>query len=461
MMRVWCSLIFVAVSAMGFSQTDETLRLLQSSDWAGAQKALVAAKTVHLPNLIEVVGSGTSQVRTRAAIALRLIDDESAVPALCNAFQKSSPKVRQEILWTVVNLQRHQDFGMHGEPYDLDKQAKPIIDLGKATVPHLIDWLGKPERQVDYRIKYVLVQALGDIGDARAVGPILRAMKSEAPMWVATCMEAAVKYDDPRVIPAIVERIDVEFSRDFSDTPGVWVLKKMPEKAFPHLVKGVKEHPRGTGRAWCIQTLKAIGDQRATPTVIEATSDPSAMARFYAFSFLFEFPTPLAEAATIRGLIDPDDQVRDIALSAAKVCGAKPTFGTLLGFLRDADASIRSEAVRALEDLGRSRVKNHLLTMLRNPDLCRDGILGIRILRLREADTVGSLIALIGRRAKDDPEICDRAVEALVEIGEPALAPLTEAAKDASSESLVYYNKALLQIRAKTTSTTSAPPQSA
>ncbi len=453
---------------MGLSQTNETLRLLQSSDWTEAQKALVASKAVHLPNLIDLLASGTPQVRTRAAIALRLIDDESAVSALVKAFADSDPAIRKEAVWALASLLRYKDFGYHGEPLDKVDRIKPLIDLGKSAVPHLVQLLDKSEEEVSDSVRFSISRTLGEIGDRGAVEGLLREIKRSSHWNLHVNMEAAAKFNDPRVIPAIIDKIDDDIE-SYGDTPGVWVLRELKDKAYPYLIQASRRHARDSVRGYCIHTLKHIGDQRAIPTILAATQDAGPFTRMMAFSALCELKTPDAAPAILRGLADEDKGVRAAATRAAAANQIQTSFEEILRMTKEDDIGIARAAVQALVQVDREKAKGHLLVLLLDERLCRYAIEGVKTLQMKEAE--GVLISLLTSKeryvASDAATVLgllkstnaipylieainastellpSYASEALAQIGKPALSALLDEMRKAPHEKLAYYIRAL------------------
>ena len=320
MRAILLSCVFAAIT---LAHGQDAVSLLQSRNWTRNQKELVHDRAWYYPALIEALSHPDEVVRSRAAITLRLLNDKASIPALQQAFRSSKGPARQEALWTILNLIRHTDFGMHGEPFGVEESSKAISDLGNDTVPYLVKWLRQLHHDRDYKVKLPIFAALGNLKDSRSVDDLLHQTKNLW-MWdLYYCFRALAQFDDPRVPAVMVRDIYKGEGGAYADTVAYWFLRKMPEKAYPHLLEGVTKHHYEVGRWWCIVFLSRRNDARTHPVVLKATSDQSAQVRRIAFSYFSAVRYPEAEKAIRRGQRDPDESVREEARSAAEHNGIK------------------------------------------------------------------------------------------------------------------------------------------
>lgn len=320
MRAILLSCVFAAIT---LAHGQDAVSLLQARNWTRNQKELVHDQAWYYSALIEALRHPDEVVRRRAAITLRLLNDKASVPALQEAFRSSKGPAKQEALWTILNLIRHTEFGMHGEPFDLEERSKAISDLGNDTVPYLVKWLRQLDHDRDYEIKLPIFAALGNLKDSRSVEELLRQTK-DLWMWdLYYCFRALVQFDDPRVPAVMVRDIYKGEQGAYVDTVASWFLSKMPEKAYPHLLEGATKHRFSEGRRWCVVLLSRRREARTHPVMLKATSDKSAQVRRIAFNYFSSVRYSEAEKAIQRGLRDPDESVREEARSAAEHNGIK------------------------------------------------------------------------------------------------------------------------------------------
>lgn len=321
-MRFFLLLCLFAIANLSHGQ--DAVSLLKARHWTRNQKQLVNERAFYYPSLIEALGNSDEKIRSRAAIVLRLLDDEASIPALQEAFRTSKREAKHESLWAILKIIRHTYYGMHGEPWDLEKRSKVISDLGKDTVPYLVKWLRQLDPIEDYGMKLPIFAALVDLNDPRSIDELLR-QTEELWMWdLYHCFRALVKFDDPRVIPTLIRNIYKGSGADYGDTVAYWFLKEMPEKAYPHLLEGVRKSKYAEGRWWCIVfLLSQPEDARTHAVVLKATADKEAQVRRIAYSYFAVFKYPTAEQAIRRGLRDPDKSVREEAEKVAEKNGIK------------------------------------------------------------------------------------------------------------------------------------------
>lgn len=321
-MRVWFLVVLIATMSLGNAQ--DAVSLLKARHWTRNQKQLVNERAFYYPELIEALKNPDEVIQSRAAIVLRLLDEKAAIPALQEAFRSSKGPAKQETLWAIVNLIRHTDFGMHGEPWELQKQSKPISELGKESVPYLVKWLRQLDHVKDYRIKLPIFAALADLKDPRSADELLRQTNQLWGWGLFYCFRALVELDDPRIFPTLVRDIYKGGLEDHVQTVSWWFLERAPQKAYPHLLEGVVKHRYPVARWWCIVfLLSQPEDARTHPVVLKATTDKEVQVRRIAYTYFATFKYPAAEQAIRRGLSDPDESVRAEARLAAEKYGIK------------------------------------------------------------------------------------------------------------------------------------------
>ena len=258
--------------------------------------------TQTLAPLVAAIKDESVSVRGAAAAALGRIGDRQAVAALVGALKDedwfvkgSAAKVLQQLGW---------------EPDDEAQKAlcavsqcawREAILLGKAAVEPLLERL--EDRPWEFS---GIVQALGEIGDRRAVAPLARTLE-----------------DTDNKIRSIVHSLNSEFA--------------------PHDVRELRKA--------VIEALGKIGDVLAVAPLVGVLRDGYEGMRRTAAEALARIGTAAVDEL-ILALSEPDIEVR---LAAAQILGKirdARAIDTLVVSLMDEDFRIRRAAAEALGSLG-------------------------------------------------------------------------------------------------------------
>jgi len=172
-------------------------------------------------------------------------------------------------------------------------------------------------------IKLTIIDALGEIGDARAVEPLLKALESKD-RWIRRSAAAAlVKMKDERIIQ-----------------PLLW-----------HLLE--KNEPDPEVRRSAAEALARTRPEGAIEPLAQALRDSSLGVRLKAGYALGRIGEPAIEVL-IQARKDPDSKVRDIAVATLGDVGGKQVKSELIGILRDEkeEPTVKLTAIQALGKIG-------------------------------------------------------------------------------------------------------------
>jgi len=306
------------------------------------------------------------------------------------------------------------------------------------------------------RDKYVqerAAEALGEIGDARAVEPLIAALKDRD--WFVEY--ALAKIGKPAVEPLIVALKDedkdvrliaigalekigdaraveplaaaLEDKDDHVRWKAMWVLGKMGDaRAVEPLIAALEDkdyHVRWTAAEF----LGNIGDARAVEPLIAALEDENNVVRLRAISALEKTGDARAVVPLIAALEDENKDVRQTAAEALAKIG-KPAVEPLAVALKDEDKDVRLRAISTLEKIGDTRAVEPLIAALEDDD--KDvrrtaiSVLG----KMGDARAVEPLIATL-----EDKDVRLEAILALEKIGDArAVEPLAAVLKDGDKD---------------------------
>jgi HEAT repeat protein len=283
------------------------------------------------------------------------------------------------VIWSVEEVSRLGDE----DPRIRRWAAEALGELGDAhAVEPLIAALGDEEHDV-----YVgAARTLGALGDPRAVAPLIAALQKDE--WAARmgAAEALGVIGDPCAVAPLIAALGDE--DDHVRQAAAVALAKLGEPAVEPLVATLGDED-GHVRRGAARALGELGDAHAVAPVVAALGDEDGGVRQEATGALAKLGDPAVEPL-IDALQDEDDRVRKGAAGALGKLGAARAVAPLIAALGDEDGDVRQGAAGALGELG-------------------------------DPQAVAPLIAILG---DEDGHVWWGAARALGRLGEPAVAPL-------------------------------------
>jgi HEAT repeat protein len=244
----------------------------------------------------------------------------------------------------------------------------------------------------DHNVRRDAAVVLGELGDPRAVEPLIAALRNKDWEMLQVAVEALVKIGRPTVGPLIAALGD--------------------EDSYVRQAAAV--------------ALGAIGDPRAVEPLSAALRDGNSYVRRAAAEALGRLGGPHAVGPLIAALRDEDERIREAAAEALGRLGDPRAVGPLIAALRDEDSYVRREATEALVKIDGPAVEP-LIAALRDEDERIREAAAEALGRLGDPRAVGPLIAAL---RDEDSDVRQAAAEALVKIGGPAVEPLSAALGD-------------------------------
>ena len=256
-------------------------------------------------------------------------------------------------------------------------------------------------------VRGTAAKALGEIGDKRAVEPLIAALKLGFP-WEAAM--ALAQIGDTRAIQPLIDRLGV-------GAPGLqmWVrhaLGRFGPAAVDPLVEALGDHKKCD---YAAKGLGQIGDIRAV--------------------------APLLVWSGRR----PSDSFRKTVLAALVQIG-QPAIQPLIEALKGGDSSAKSTAIVALGRIGGDKAVAALVAALESRD---SDVRHLAAQVLGEMGDVSAVAALSFALQDGDPKIRLAAVEALTKLGDPrAVEPLVAMLKDKDGQMRKMAAAALMHLDA-------------
>ena len=288
-------------------------------------------------------------VRIDAIKALAKSGDLEAVAPLITALQDKSESVRGGAL-------------------------QGLKDIGPPAVPLLIVALKNPDRRVRRKASCV-IDNIGDeleeIGDFRAVEPLIDALKDPTSVVRSHSVTALGKIGEPQSLPAVISALKTEAVRSALDIGvcyrAIEALHRFGKPVAEFLIPTLK-HPDKAIRRKTATLLGKTGETRAVELLIGALADEQPRVRSRAAHALGRIGHSSAVEPLTVVLKDAAPNVRINALHALGKFGESAA-AALISALGDPAASVRRHAIAALEKTGSRRAIPELEKIARDePD---------------------------------------------------------------------------------------------
>jgi HEAT repeat protein len=260
----------------------------------------------------------------------------------------------------------------------------------------------------DSSVRQAAARALGQIGDVRAVEPLIAALKNSKIVVGQAAAGALGQIGDARAVEPLIAALKGK-KYDVCKA-AVAALAKIGVLALEPLIAALKDS-RWDVREAVAGVLGEIGDARAAEPLIFALNDSDNNVRKAAVGALGQIGDVRSIEPLIAALSRYD--VRKAAVDALGQLGDAHAIEPLMVALKDSDKNVRKAAVAALDKIG----------LRPGQDECAATYWVVKeewnkCIEIG-APAVGPLIAVLG-----DNRVRTSAAYALVEIGAPAVEPL-------------------------------------
>jgi len=286
-------------------------------------------------------------IRKEAAQALGQIGDVRAVGPLVDVIKTDKVSwVCKAAIEALAKLDWQPDTDEAGAFYWVGKeQWDRCVKIGAPAVVPLIAALeGRVNNR--YGVCKAAAKALGRIGDARAVEPLIAAFMNK--LLTENAIETLVKIGAPAVEPLIAALKDENWRTRWAAAK---TLGQIGAPAVEAIIAALRDSNR-TVREAADSALRQICDIRAAKPLIAALKDGDLTARRAAAKTLGLLGDTLAIDPLIVALKDADRIVRKAAAKALGQLSDTRSAEPLIAAFQDKDASVCGAVVRALHRIG-------------------------------------------------------------------------------------------------------------
>ncbi|TKB80831.1 MAG: HEAT repeat domain-containing protein [Nitrospira sp.] len=421
------------------------MEALRDKEWP--VRFAAAESLAHLPDvravgaLVECIADNHGGVRDKAGCALQAIG-EPAVEPLIAALNHERAEVRKQVIYILGELRR-----ILGEPMDLHA-AEPMLNALKDPVPAVREAAAACVREfklshAEVRVvealkderfgtRFYSVQKLTDVarssdsGKDSALPHLIGAI--EDPQIGPVAAEGLGTIGDPRAVEPLLASIE----RDDMRQIGVTALLRIGEPSVLPLIGKMKsENPALRAEvAWGLGMLR---DPRAVEALAAASEDEAAEVRRNAVMALGLIRDARAVEPLLKALAD--DSLAEEAKDSLVPIG-EPAVEPLLAKLEGSSGRLRRDILWVLGMIRDRRAVESLIVALKDddPEIRAVAIQGLGF--VRDERGVAPLI-----EAMREDRFANNVVQALADIGEPAVEPLI-AAMESSEQDLLVRQKA-------------------
>ncbi|MCP4544323.1 MAG: hypothetical protein GY832_45005 [Chloroflexi bacterium] len=341
--------------------------------------------------LIQTLEYEDVSVRQRSAEALGMIGDQQATEHLIQALECDDATVRRaaaEALGKISDAQAVESL------IQVLEETVPAVHTPAPTeVPEGLREDVPPEHN-DANVRRAAAEALGVIGDFRAIEPLIRALGDEDEDVRQTAATALVTMADPKAVEPLIQvlededagmrQVGVKALGAIGDPPAVAALiqalgdkdgdvrrtaaealRAIGEPAVEPLSRMLGDENEDVREA-AERALGKIDDSQAVTRLIHALGDEDKWRRWNALEALVEIGDPVVEPL-IRTLGDEDKWRRRSALEALVEIG-NPAVELLIRALGDEDGGVRYVAAKGLEENGDPKAVVPLIRTLGDKD---------------------------------------------------------------------------------------------
>lgn len=295
--NLW-SALRITNTVQPFAQLCENLHYLAplknektgETGWRFAHLLLRAHLGFH--SIIAALNDSDETIRAYSVDALGRLGDARAIPVLIKSLRDLDIYVRKT---ATVSLQQ---FGWQPKTkeeqviYAIARQAwDECIHIGSPTVPMLIECLDIENDAIRIRI----ANALGQIGDVRAVPKLITYLEDDNENVRENIAEALGLIGDPHAVPALIVCLDD--MDDWVRSHAALALGQIGDpNAVPTLIESLEDDNEYV-RARTVEALGLIGDIESVPMIIECLTDEDRFVRDSASDTLASIASPQAMAA--------------------------------------------------------------------------------------------------------------------------------------------------------------------
>lgn len=333
-----------------------------------ARRALASIGEPAVMALVESLQDGGPVLRERAASTLGDIRSRNASDALAESLRDKMAEVRRSAAKALSGVRDRKTvpalIAVLREDPDWVVREKAAQALGAIRTPPCFDPLIHALGDSMQPVRDAACLALGELGDARAILPIVRDLAD----WKLTqAGVAAIRMIDSGVGGQALASIAIA-GDSIRAARAIWALGELGDSgALPHLIPALKREEPDI-RMMAAKSLMRIGDSRAVPDVIELLEDQDNGVRRTAAGVLGEFGDSTAVGSLIRSLGDRSTEVQEATIRSLGKIGDRRATSHIVPLMQHGSPYVRRASASTLGKIGSPESVPFLRVTLQDPD---------------------------------------------------------------------------------------------
>ncbi|MHC4314879.1 MAG: HEAT repeat domain-containing protein, partial [Planctomycetota bacterium] len=388
----------------------------------------IADKRSMAPLIVALKEDQNRDVRSSAARALGNIKDKNAVPVLIEALRDKDIYPQITVCGALRKIGKPAIDGLIVHLMDTDDQARIRVVKALAEIEdkRSVEALVGALRDENPEVRNLAAHGLGRIKDTSAVPALIEALKAdEVPRVRSSAARALGQTKGPGAVAALTAALK---DKDVS-TSARLALAEIGKPAVEHLIIALKDTDLQV-RLSAAGALASIVDKKSVVPLIYALRDENDEVRVLAAETLGKLEDKRAVIPLTACLNDKDVRVRkEVILALGKIKDGRAV-EPIIAILRDENPSIRSCAARGLGMIRDKRAVEPLIPLLKDSkDSGAAYYTAWALGEIGDKRAVEPLIACLNHELQHPP-LLGKAAEALGKIkDERAVEPLMTALK--------------------------------
>jgi HEAT repeat protein len=274
--------------------------------WAARGLAKLDDARAVLP-LLKAMGDPDDEIRTIATKGLREFSPARVIGPLIKAFGDANIDVRNHAAWIILKFGRDAVSPLIAALRDKDKfvRARAALALGglgdARAVSPLITAL---QEDTNTDVRQNAAEALGRLGNARAVTPLLTALEDRNIAVRGKAADALGELGDARAIASLIKALEDKNAAVRGNA--AWALGELGDaRAVDALIQALSKGKGAAVRAGAAKALGELGDVRAAVPLVTALGDKESTVQSFA-------------AEAIEALADVDRRDHKAVIQAVK-----------------------------------------------------------------------------------------------------------------------------------------------
>jgi HEAT repeat protein len=246
--------------------------------------------------------------------------DQQAIVQLVGVLSDRKAGVADRVYAIIIDIGDRAVPVLLQHVHAVDKQQREYVVAALGTlkvvdaIPALSDILARPVLQR----RYIAAWALGEIGDAAAVPPLLAVLADENSEVRRYATRALIKLNRGAVGPLI------EYLAEARDEGAAGAIRALGDIADKRALAVLLERTQGAQRAEAFMALGKLRDARAESGLLAGLQDPDSLVRMSAAMALGPLGGPEAAEALSKTLEDEAHVVREWSARSMEMITGKP-----------------------------------------------------------------------------------------------------------------------------------------